>query len=83
MRSSLMKPVNFSSIHAAVAHPNKETITKLRIKNGVFSMHLLDNLISTSLFSYTRNMVIKIQLLVYFESKQFLTLTISNLIRQF
>ena len=65
-----MKPVNFSIIHAAVAHPNKETITKLRIKNGVFSIHLLnnllDNLISTSLFTYTRNMVIKNQLLVYF-----------------
>ena len=59
-----MKPVNFSIIHAAVAHPNKETITKLKIKNGVFNIHLLDNLISTSFFTYTRNMVIKIQLLV-------------------
>ena len=57
-----MKPVNFFFFYAAVAHPNKETITKLKIKNGVFNIHLLDNLISTSFFTYTRNMVIKIQL---------------------
>ena len=30
-----MKPVYVSIIYAAVARPNKETITKLRIEKGV------------------------------------------------
>ena len=35
MRGSLMNPVYLLIIYAAVAHPNKETITKLRFKKGV------------------------------------------------
>ena len=38
-----MKPVDFSIIYAVVAHPNKETIIKLRIKMAFISIHLLDN----------------------------------------
>ena len=34
-RVSLMKPVYFRIVCAAVAYPNKEAITKLRIKKGV------------------------------------------------
>ena len=53
-----MKPVYFPIVCAAVAHQNKGTITKLRIKKGVISIRLLDNPINdailTKAFSFSR-----------------------------
>ena len=46
-----MKPVYFSIICAAVAHPNKGKITKLRIKTGVISIRLLDNAINGAILA--------------------------------
>ena len=46
-----MKLVYFPIICAAVAHPNKGTITKLKIKKGVFSIRLLDNPINGAILA--------------------------------
>ena len=46
-----MKPVYFYIICAVVAHPNKGTITKLRVKTGVHSICLLGNPINGAILT--------------------------------
>ena len=53
-----MKPACFPIVYAAVAHSNKVTIAKLRIKKVFISIRLLDNPINdailTKAFSFPR-----------------------------